>query len=94
MGKVVCFLLGAVVSLVLVAACSGQTEPGERVVTQQCTSCHARLIMCTNLDQGPQYWEETVERMARKGMDLTEQDKREATSYLNGLQPGADVLCD
>lgn len=94
MHKAVCLLLGAVVSLVLFTACSGQSEPGERIVTQQCTSCHARLIMCTNLERGPQYWEETVDRMARKGMDLTEQDKREATEYLSGLQPGADVLCD
>jgi cytochrome c5 len=82
------FLLGAPL-----LACSQEQHLGEKVATTACVTCHANLVVCTNLDQDRSYWENTVQRMVRKGMDITKEEEKAVVDYLNGLEPGAEPVC-
>ena len=82
------FLLGAPL-----LACSQEQPLGEKVETTACVTCHANLVVCTNLDQDRSYWESTVERMVRKGMDITAEKEKAVVDYLSGLEPGSEPVC-
>ena len=78
---------------VLVACGQGQ-DVGEKVATTACVTCHSNLITCDNLDQDQAYWEETVQRMVNKGMDISGEEQQAVVDYLSGLEPGSKPICD
>ncbi len=93
--RFVFFLLLAVfLSVLIISACAEDMPEGERIATGPCVQCHSNLITCENLDEDLIYWEQTVQRMVDKGMDISEEQQREVSVYLSELEPGAEPICD
>ena len=79
-----------------IVACQGEnaTSLGKEVLNTSCTSCHSNLITCNNLGKSRGYWQDTVDRMVKKGMNITDQEEKAVIDYLSGLEPGASPVCD
>ena len=82
-------LLGSVL-----IACGEDVPQGEKVATGPCVQCHSNLVTCSNLDQDQSYWENTVNRMVKKGMEISDQEQKAVAEYLSGLEPGSSPVCD
>ena len=78
----------------VLVACGQGTSQGEKVANTGCVSCHSHLVTCDNLDKDRDYWEQTVQRMVDKGMDISEEEQQAVVEYLSGLEPGAKPICD
>jgi hypothetical protein len=59
----------------------------------KCVSCHSNQITCLNLGKDPAYWENVVDRMAHKGMEMTTEERAVVSEYLAGLDSGAEPVC-
>jgi len=75
-------------------ACGEDVPQGEKLATGACVQCHSNLVTCSNLDKDQTYWENTVNRMVKKGMEISDREQEAVTEYLNGLEPGASPVCD
>ncbi|MFW6414948.1 MAG: hypothetical protein ACOCZ2_01410 [Thermodesulfobacteriota bacterium] len=90
------YLLFTVFVLFIFLGCGGEgsSPTGEQLTIDKCARCHAQMITCSNLDQGKEYWERTVRRMAEKDMDMSEKEQALVVDYLNNLSPGTGPVCD
>lgn len=87
----------AITSLLLgsvLIACGEGVPQGEKVATGPCVQCHSSLITCSNLDKDRDYWENTVNRMVKKDMEISDQEQEAVVEYLSGLEPGSSPICD
>ena len=82
--------------ILVVYACQGksQSQQGHDLLMAKCVSCHSNQITCINLGRDVNYWQETVERMVDKGMDMNPEDQAVVSEYLAGLESGAEAVCE
>jgi cytochrome c5 len=88
------FAIAALLMGSVLAACGQDVAQGEKVATGPCVQCHSNLVTCSNLDKNLSYWENTVNRMVKKGMDISDQEQEAVVEYLSGLEPGSSPICD
>ncbi len=93
--RYLCVPIAVLVVCFWIVACQGEgTSLGKEVLNTSCKSCHSNLITCNNLGKDRSYWQSTVQRMAKKGMNITDQEEKAVVDYLSGLEPGASPVCD
>ncbi|HMB31806.1 MAG TPA: hypothetical protein VKN82_08285 [Desulfohalobiaceae bacterium] len=79
---------------VLIMGCSEDNHPSElEMLETKCFTCHSRLIVCKNLDQGHEYWKNTVKRMVKKGMEIDPQSEMLIIDFLQGQGSDLSILC-
>ncbi|GEM_PF-3517858 len=90
------YFLFAVVALFIFIGCSGGegSPSGKDLTLKKCNQCHSHMITCSSLDEGKEYWEGTVRRMAEKDMDISKQEQSLVVDYLNNLSPGSEPICN
>ncbi len=93
MGKRLCCSVSLLFFVFCTACSKDNPASGQELVKSKCFTCHSRLIVCKNLDQGDKYWKNTVERMAKKDMEISPESVRTVIDFLQRQEPDSSVLC-
>jgi len=75
-----CVVLGAVVVLILVSACSGVPD-GKAVLESRCLRCHG-AAQIVDPKRSEEEWQSTIDRMVKLGARLNAKERAALVEYL------------